>query len=90
MSQQRDHDLLKSLQLRMQAMEMTVTGQWVKGHQDDMWSVDQLDWRGRTNVRCDQLAKAHLSKMINALPRQQAHSGWFPEENVRTHVKGKK
>ena len=69
-SQQRDCDLLKSLQLRMQAMEMMVTGQWVKGHQDDMWSVDQLDWWGRTNVRCDQLAKAHLSKMTNALPRQ--------------------
>ena len=89
-SQQRDCDLLKSLQLRLQSMEMMVTGKRVKGHQDDMWSIDQLDWWGRTNVRCDQLAKAHLSKTTNVLPRQQAHSGWFPEENVRTHVKGTK
>ena len=42
-----------------------------------------LDWWGKRNARCDQLAKAHLPTTMNMQPRPTPHNGWFPKENVR-------
>ena len=61
----------------------------MKGHQDE-GRLEDLDWCGRTNVRCDQLAKAHLLAMIDMHLRPLPFKGWFPMENVRMHVKERK
>ena len=71
-------------------MPINSVGRWVKGHQDDMSGVETLDWWGRMNVRCDQLAKAHSSLMINVQQTSMPHEGWFPKANVRVFVKGGK
>ena len=74
---QKDCDSLKLLQLRLNSMHIELVGQWVKGHQDDLCVVEILDWWGRTNVRCDQLAKVHLLSIINVQRRPLPHGGWF-------------
>ena len=71
-------------------MNVNAQGRWVKGHQDEGRRLEDLDWWGRTNVRCNQLEKAHLLTTIDMFPRQSPFKGWFPMENVRTHVKDRK
>ena len=56
----------------------------------DIRRLEELDWWGRTNMRCDQLAKAHQLNIVNANPRPLPFKGQFPMENVRSFVKGGK
>ena len=37
----------------------------VKGHQDEEKEHEDLDWWGRTNVCCDNPAKAHLARITD-------------------------
>ena len=59
-------------------MNVSAVGRWVKGHQDDQRRLDELDWWGRMN------------KIMGMNQRSKAHEGWFPCENIRTHVENRK
>ena len=84
---QKDHDSLKLLQSRIKKLDIGTQGRWVKRHQDDNKRHKDLDWWDRINVRCDQLAKVHLSNPTNVNPRPPPHKGQFPLENTRLFVK---
>ena len=60
---QRDCDLVSSLHNRVSVTEGSLKDHWVKGHQDKIQRLQDLDWWGQMNVRCDSLAKAFLHKI---------------------------
>ena len=63
-----DYDLLQSIQVRIKALKAKVAGKWVKGHQDVQTAFDSLDWWSKMNVKCDNLAKAYLTKIATHFP----------------------
>ena len=72
--------------MRIRALKVVVGGKWVKGHQDARMAFESLDWWGKMNVKCDNLAKAYLTKITTHFPRPAPYVGWFPGENIRIHI----
>ena len=66
---QADFDLLQSIQARIRELKVVVRGEWVKGHQDARMAFESLDCWGKMNVKCDNLAKAYLTKIVTHFPR---------------------
>ena len=66
-SLQTDYDLLLQIQGEIKRSTSTFIIRWVKGHQEDNVSPDQLDFLALLNIDCDRRAKAFLRLNLGAI-----------------------
>jgi hypothetical protein len=87
-AEQPDFDLLCDIRSKIQQLPITLTWQWIEGHQDDDKQFHELDPLSQDNVLADSLAKAYLNHLI----RQQYEptTQRFGDEGWSVRIEGVK
>ena len=76
--QQPDFDLLCDIRTKLTRLPITVKWVWIKGHQDDHTSFEQLSPTVQDNVIANNIAKAYVQILIQ---QQPPHTNpRFPDE----------
>jgi surfactin synthase thioesterase subunit len=57
-----DFDMLTDIRAKIKRLPITVRWRWIKGHQDDAVSYDDLDDWAKANVLVDNVAKAYWNR----------------------------
>ena len=85
---QPDFDLLTDIRKKVHRLPIQVKWKWIRGHQDDDKTYDELDDWAQANVRMDELAKAYWKhlKQKNYQPQPQR----FGDEDWSITFRGEK
>jgi hypothetical protein len=68
-----DFDMLTDIRAKIKRLPITVQWRWIKGHQDDEVSYDDLDDWAKANVLVDNVAKAYWNRVASTASEPQAH-----------------
>ena len=59
-----ENDLLCEIRYRIKELPLTISWKWIKGHQDQGTSLQDLDMWSKANIVCDSMAKMHWNQYI--------------------------
>ena len=83
-----DFDMLTDIRAKIKRLPIQINWRWIKGHQDDDVSYDDLDEWAKANVLVDNIAKAYWNHVATTGPEPTAHR--FGDEAWALYVDGGK
>jgi hypothetical protein len=83
-----DFDMLTDIRAKVKRLPITIHWKWIKGHQDDDVSFDDLDEWAKANVLVDNIAKAYWNHVVTEGSEPTAHR--FGDEAWALYVNGTK
>jgi hypothetical protein len=86
-AEQSQADLIRLLKTYTRELPFKTTWNHVNGHADKYKAFDQLTHEEQLNVRCDEIAKAHL---IQAIESTDYIHHTFPREDISIFINGQK